>query len=368
MPKRKNKDIKVYKLKNGQKRYMFKIYLGLNSSGKKTETTRRGFKSYEDANAVYKELANTRADNYIKQKQVTFDQLYEMWLPFYSKDVKESTLWKTETLYKHHLKEHFGNKYVDQITTEDIAEYFLDLSSKFVRYKSVFFYLRRILEYAIDINLLDRNPARISLLPKKGKKGRDTSDNFYSSNEVKEFLATAKEYNERAYVYFLILATTGMRKSEAIALDWNDIEWDKGRIFVQRTTAYGEDNKYITQLPKGNKKRYVPLDDRLAVALKHYRKDLSPKLFHTARGDHYLRSNEADKWKKAIYEKNSDLKEITVHGLRHTFTTLLIHSGINVKDIQAILGHTDARMTLDVYAHSTAEGREQVKAEISKLF
>ena len=164
MPRRKNTAIKSYKLKSGKKKYMFKLYLGMKG-GKKVETTRRGFDSYEEANAVYKKMAAEDAQDFVKEKQITFDQLYNKWLSFYRKDVKPSTLWKTETLYKVHLKDQFGDQYIDQITTAEIADYFLELSTKFVNYKMPFWYMRRIFEYAIDINLLNRNPARASLLP-----------------------------------------------------------------------------------------------------------------------------------------------------------------------------------------------------------
>lgn len=368
MPKRKNTAIKSYKLKNGKRKYMFRIYLGMKGT-KKVETTRRGFDSYEEADTAYKKMAAEDAQDFIKEKQITFDELYKKWLPFYSRNVKESTLWKTETMYKVHLKDKFGSQYIDQITTAEIADYFLELSTEYVNYKVLFWYMRRIFEYAIDINLLNRNPARASLLPKKAtvEKRRDIAHNFYTADEIHQFLDAAKQYNERAYIYFSILASTGMRKCEGLGLEWQDIEFDKQRIYIQRTTAYGKDNKYITQLPKGNKKRYVPLDDRLAAQLKHYRSDLSDKLFHTA-DNNFLRPSKPDQWRRAIYKIDPDLKQITIHGLRHTFSTLLNQSGINPKDVASILGHTKVDLTLDVYTHSTKEGREQARLEINKLF
>ena len=144
MPRRKNTAIKPYKLKSGKKKYMFKLYLGMKGT-KKIETTRRGFSSYEEADAVYKKMAAQNAQDFIKEKQITFDELYQKWLPFYARDVKESTLWKTETMYKTHLKDAFGNQYIDQITTAEIADYFLKLSAKYVNYKVLFWYMRRIL-------------------------------------------------------------------------------------------------------------------------------------------------------------------------------------------------------------------------------
>ena len=142
MPKRKNTAIKSYKLKNGKRKYMFRIYLGMKGT-KKVETTRRGFDSYEEADAAYKKMAAEDAQDFIKEKQITFDELYKKWLPFYSRNVKESTLWKTETMYKVHLKDKFGSQYIDQITTAEIADYFLELSTEYVNYKVLFWYLKQ---------------------------------------------------------------------------------------------------------------------------------------------------------------------------------------------------------------------------------
>ena len=162
----------------------------------------------------------------------------------------------------------------------------------------------------LAVELINRNPARSSLLPKKSAvKGRDTSHNFYTLDELKSFLDTAKEISDQVYFYFLILATTGIRKSEAIALHWSDFNYENKTIQIQRTTAYKlkikgngeiETNDYGTQIPKGNETRVVPMSDLVYEVSLHCRKDLNPLVFHNTKGDYY-RSSKADKWKKQIY-------------------------------------------------------------------
>lgn len=372
MPKRRNTDIYSYKLKNGKKRYGFRIYIGSKGHGrnrKKVETRRSGFKTYAEAEIEYNNLNAKGVNNYIKPKQMTVDDLWHKWFPYYCESgVKESTIQKCTEIYRIHIKPEFGGYYLDELTTEAISDYFYELAEYYRKFKTVFNYFHRMLEYAVDIELITRNPARASLIPKKSKvKKRDLSENFYSIQELQEFFATAKKVDEQAYVYFLILGMTGIRKSEAIALNWKDIEYENKQIYVQRTTAYGRYNKYITQLPKNNKKRHVPMPDELATVLKHYRHDLSDKLFHTAK-DKYYRSMQATNWQKEIYKANPKLRKITIHGIRHTFATILNHqNGTNPKDVQVILGHSSLNMTMDVYTHSTKEGRENVREKIDKL-
>ena len=376
MPKRKNTAIKSYKLKSGERRYMFYIYLG-TKNGQKVQTCRRGFKSYEEADTKYKLLAATNPQDFVKQKQYTVDQLWQEWFKRYVLDVKPSTAQKTYDMYRLHIKPEFGDQYLDNLTTKDIADYFYQLAENYKKYRAVFNYLHKLLEYAVDIELLNRNPARPALLPKKSAvKGRDTSHNYYTIDELKDFLETAKKIDDRVYFYFLILATTGMRKSEALALHWSDFNFKDKTIMVQRTTAYklkiDKDgnilsNTYGIQTPKGNRSRTVPMSDLLYDVSLHSRKDLNPIIFHNHKGTYY-RSNQADKWKKEIYRENPQLKKITVHGLRHSFATIANENGWNMVDVKNVLGHRSLDLTLGTYTHTTKNGEEEIRNEINGLF
>lgn len=370
MPRRKkNTHIKEYKLKSGAVRYKFKAYLGMQGN-RKIELTRQGFKSFAEADAAYNKVMAEDAETYVRPQQIKLNEVYDDWFEIYKTDVKESTSAKCDEAWKNHIKPEFGDKYVDKITGKQISSYFIKLSKQIVKYKLIFYYLRRMLEYCVDLGYLESNPARSSLLPKKtSKKGRDTSRNFYETpEEVKEFLETAKQLNERTYIYFSILATTGLRKGEALALTWEDIDFDNRIIHVNKTLATGINNKYIIQKPKTKKSlRDVPLSNDLALALKKYRKDLSTKLFHTKDGD-YLRLSKPQQWLRQIYKLDPELKQITVHGFRHTFATLMIHEGMDPKDVQAILGHSKLDMTLNTYTHSTEIGRENIRSKVNELF
>ena len=141
-----------------------------------------------------------------------------------------------------------------------------------------FNYLHKVLEYGVDIHLINTNPARTTLLPKKSPvKGHDTSHNFYDLQELKQFLKCAKQIDERTYVFYLLLGSTGLRKSEALALNWSDINFKENQISVTKTLAFSLEGKYTIQDPKSeHSKRVVPLSSSLSGVLKHYRKTYLP--------------------------------------------------------------------------------------------
>lgn len=371
MPKRRNRDIKPYTLKDGTKKYRFKLYLGSKGHGKnrqKIELSRSGFKSYAEAEAVYKKLQAQSPDDYIKPKQYTLDEIWKKWLEVYKLDVRESTLNKTIECYSNHLKNQFGNEYIDQITTEEITDYFVELSKKMIKYKTVFGLLKRLLEYAIDLQLLEVNPARPHLLPKKSQvKHRDTKHNFYDAQQMKDFLAAAKEYDERAYVYFKLLATTGMRRGEALALTWKDIDYEHSVIRINKTLTLGLESKQILQKPKTGKDRFINLPEDTASDLKSYHKDLYTNLFHKKDGG-YLKLTKPDKWRRAIYKANPDLKQITIHGFRHSYSTIMNAAGANPKAIQAQLGHAHLDMTMNVYTHVTNQEMRELNDLTNTIF
>ena len=75
-----------------------------------------------------------------------------------------------------------------------------------------------------------------------------------------------------------------------------------------------------------------------------------------------------DKWKKQIYEKNPNLKKITVHGLRHSFATIANDNGWNMVDVKNVLGHKSLDLTLGTYTHTTKNGEEEIRKDINGLF
>lgn len=368
MPKR-NPAIKKY-TSRGQTKYKFQVYLGQDESGKSINTTRSGFKSYAQASAAYNKL---KAQGLAAKapKKATVEEVWLLWFDSYKGGVKESTASKTLTSYRVHIKPMFGDKRISSIKTPAVQLWANNLATKLVNYKVVVRLLGSLFEFAKRLDYCKDNPVKQILMPKAtSRPRRDVSQNYYDKEELQRFLEDAKDVGIRVYAFFLLLATTGMRKGEALALDWSDIDYKRREISITKTLAYGLGGKYGIQTPKTKAGvRNVPLTDKMEQVLKEYRSDLCPHLFHTTDGN-YLRLSKPAQWLQMVYKHDPDLRQIRIHGFRHTFASLLIAADPSIKptDVQALLGHESIDITMEIYTHATQESRKNVENVLNKFF
>lgn len=167
-------------------------------------------------------------------------KLYKLWFESYKDQVKESTANKIAIMYRVHLKTIFGDKYMDKIQVKDIQKFANKKAKEIVKYKDVVRQLGTLYEYAIRFGYVKENPVKRIIMPKKtSRPRRDIRKNVYTRQELEDFLAAAQKYSLRAYTFFKILSSTGLRKSEALALTWNDINLDKSTLEVNKTLSVG---------------------------------------------------------------------------------------------------------------------------------
>lgn len=374
MPRRTIKAITEYKLKSGKKKYMFKAYLGLDETGKRVSVTRQGFDSYSEALTVYNKMRSKGTDNYTKPKQTTINEVWDLWFDNHKKQVKESSANKTYQLYKNHIKPYFGDLYIDKIKVAAIQKWINAKSTEIIRYHDVSNILNNLFKYGQVLGYNSSNPMDRIIVPKvSADKHKNTKNNYYDSKEqLDEFLSAAKKQNIRKYTFFKLLSSTGMRRGEALALQWSDIDFDNNIIHITKTVADGLNNKQLVQAPKTkNSVRDIPLSNSLYEALIEYRKAnkiVYPLVFCKKDGSHLDLSAPAN-WLSYIYKANPKLKRITIHGFRHTFATLMLQPGTGntPKDVQLLLGHENIKMTLDIYTHESEKGKNNVIKSINKL-
>lgn len=367
MPKR-NPSIKKY-TSRGKTKYKFQVYLGQDENGKSVNTTRSGFESYAQASAAFNRL-KAQGLKAKAPKKATTEEVWSLWFNSYKGGVKESTASKTLSSYKIHIKPAFGDKKISSIKTAAVQLWANQLAGQLVNYKVVVRLLGTLFEFAKRLDYCKDNPVKQIMMPKStSRPRRDTSQNYYGKEELQRFLKDAKKVGPRIYTFFLLLAMTGMRKGEALALDWSDIDYECKEISITKTLACGLDGKYIVQTPKTKAGvRTVPLTGQMAKVLKDYRSDLCPHLFHTLEGD-YLKLSKPEQWLRAVYKHDPDLRQIRIHGFRHTFASLLITADPSIKptDVQALLGHESIDITMEIYMHATQEGRRNVERVLNQL-
>lgn len=287
------------------------------------------------------------------RQKVLFCDLLDSWFE-YKKSHNQIGI-QTARAYTSHLKaikEYFKGKTVNQVTWQSVQAFldnYLDKSRSSARHKKII--IAQALQWAVSDGVIAVNPAKDSriIIQQKARK----------RNEVpfQAYLGMIDKINLIAYMrdraLFALIAFTGMRRGEALALRWQDIDWVGGVINIKRTIVY-DGNKPVVKDPKTDAGiRAYPIIPQLKDVLAPMRKDigfivsvdgLSP-LGETG----YCRA-----WERICKQVN--LEGYTAHQFRHTVVSILASSpNISPKTTQTMAGHSDFSTTMDVYAKTEVE-------------
>ena len=367
--------IKKYTTKNGETRYLFQTYLGIDPvSGKERRTTRRGFKTMKEAKQAERNLLLDVEENGLPSNQSdgfqdpTFKEIAQLWLENYKTTVKPSTFENVKSKVEKMTEEHFKEFKLKKITVAYCQRVVIELSKNYVLYNHYLSVINRIFKYAVLMDILDSNPFDKVIKPKSRQTQR--KGNFLTKEELKELLKLAQTAT-LSYFFPLVhlMSYTGLRQGEALALKWSDIDFENKKITVDKTATRIKE-KQTLQTPKTkNSKRVISIDPTTLLILKSWKKDQIKIYFkngkHFEGDENFIFTNQRAEWvhihnfiryfKRFIADHK--LKQITPHGLRHTHASLLFSAGVEPKSISDRLGHSTVQITLDLYTHITEEQR-----------
>lgn len=378
-----------YTKKNGETLWKFQTYLGIDQiTGKQKRTTRRNFKTKKEAMLASSRLAieiNERGFNGPKQVSSTFEEVYDLWLKQYELTVKESTFHKTVRIFENHIIPELGDMNIQHIKVMHCQKAVNKWFKTVKNFKLLNNYTIKIFDYAISLSFATDNPAKKVTLPVRKSEIIDDDeaiDNFYDKDELVRFFSVMEHESIRTcsskwYTLFRLLAYSGARKGEVLALCWQDIDFEEQTLRINKTLTRGKKNKLIIQTPKTIKsKRKISLDDTTIEMMKKWRKEqleINFKLgFNATQNSQLVFANSKNEWiapskvgqKYDCIVKRYKLKRITIHGFRHTHCSLLFEAGATVLMVQERLGHSDIQTTMNVYAHVS----EKTKDSTAKLF
>ena len=367
--------IKKYTTKNGETRYLFQTYLGIDPlTGKERRTTRRGFKTMKEAKQAERNLLLDVEENGLPSNQSdgfqnpTFEELASLWLENYKTTVKPSTFENVKSKIEKMTEEHFKEMKLKQVTVTYCQKIAIELSKTYVLYGHYLSVINRIFKYAVLMDILNSNPFDKIIKPKSKQTKR--KGNFLTKEELKEFLKLA---SNATLPYFFplvhLMAYTGLREGEALALKWSDIDFEGMKVSVNKTAVRIEGKEHLQTPKTKNSKRVISIDSNTLSILKEWRKDQIKTYFkngkHFEGEENFIFTNKWGDWVRINnfiryfkrFIADNGLKEITPHGLRHTHASLLFSAGVEPKNISDRLGHSTVQITLDLYTHITEEQR-----------
>ncbi|ADZ83130.1 tyrosine-type recombinase/integrase [Cellulosilyticum lentocellum] len=327
----------------------------------------------------------------VKKRITLSDLMYDHLFTNTKASVSLGTFERYMSLYNTHIKDSaLGKRDIQKILQRDVQQFFnskTELSSKSL--SMLKYLLNQSFDHGIANQFIRINPMKKITLPKSTYVEKEIE--VLTHEEQKAFMGVV---NESFYkMLFTVALHTGMRVGEIMALKWHNVDLIDHMIHVKESSRLvkeydsegnGED-KVITKSPKTKAGiRDIPIHPSLSEELTAYKAEHNGQdddyVFKNSKGNQ-IKYDSIAKAHKLLCEKakirpyteigsNGEsiikYKGITFHGIRHSFATRLIEQGVDVKTVSQLLGHTDVKITLNRYVHSTDDTKKDAIHKLQK--
>ena len=378
MPKRRaNGEGNIRKRKDG--RWEGRYTVGRDpETGKSTIKNVLGKTQAEVKEKLKKAIEENVGIDYGKAKTYTVGSWLEVWMENYAKiKLRPSTYKTSQGFLKNHIKPQIGSIPLADLTSLGLQRFYkhlLDggrvdrieakkkpkgLAPKTVR--NIHQMIGSAYNLAIEQKLVTRNPAQGCALPKVEHKEMKT----LTADQLSAFFREARDSGVFALYY--IDLTTGLRRGELLGLKWSDIDLEKGDLRVQR--QIGRIDGKIIEMPLKTKNAYrtLPLSaDAINVLMQQRRKTGNSEwVFLSPTGGPMSPDSVLHMLHRIL--KRAGLPKVRFHDLRHTFATLALQNGVDIKTVSGMLGHFSAGFTLDTYAHVTTSAKREAAKTMGNI-
>ena len=325
-----------------------------------------------------KAIEKSKRVDIVRAGKYTLGQWMEIWFENYARlKVRPSSHATYRGYLDNHILPNIGNIPLNRLTTLDIQKFYKKLlecgrvvraeskgqpkglSAKTVR--NLHQTLSSALDLAVQQRLIPSNPAAGCALPRAERQEIRT----LTTDQLNAFFREAKASGVLE-LYYLDLAT-GLRRGELLGLRWEDIDWQHRELHIRRQLA--RVGGKVTEAPLKTKNAYhtLPLgEDTIGILAQQKEKvGTSPWVFPGPAGGPLSPDSVLHMLHRVL--ERAGLPRLRFHDLRHTFATLALQNGIDVKTVSGMLGHYSAGFTLDTYAHVTTPAQRQAAALMRDL-
>lgn len=367
------------------KTYTFVIDAGNDDLGRRRRISRGGFTTEREARAEARKLL-VKVDedgSYVAPSKQTVKVFMERWIASLETTVHPNTRRFYANLIRSNVIPHIGDVQLRRLTVPHLNQLYAKLRESGRRdgkglapatVVKVHTTIGTALAAAVAWGELPRNVASLASPPRDAGAAKMRT---WTGPQVRIFLDSVK--GDRLEALYVLLATTGLRRGEALGLRWCDIDLEKARLAVVQTVI-SVDYKIQFSGPKTKAgRRSVALDKTTLAALREHRRrqleersalgiawpGLEDLVFSGLEGEPLQPGGFSDRF--ARLAKKAGLPAIRVHDLRHTHATLSLQEGISPKVVQERLGHSTVAMTLDVYSHVVPSMEEEAAERVAAL-
>ena len=311
--------------------------------GKRRKSTKRGFATKREAEEWLRNFLITQKADF----DMKFEDFWKMNCADMETRLREHTMRTKKYIVELKILPYFGNKRVNDITAADIRQWqneLIKMGYSPTYLKTINNQLSAIFNYAVRYYDLKSNPCA-----KAGSMGKSKAEkmDFWTVEEFRKFIDSVM--NKRlSYMAFMTLYWTGMRLGELLALNPKDVDLEKRTISITKSYQRLGKKDVITPPKTPKSKRVITIPEFLAADIKDYMDSLydlqeDDRLFPITK--YYLEHE----MQRGI--KESGVKRIRVHDLRHSHASMLIELGFSPLEIANRLGHEKVETTLNTYAH-----------------
>ena len=290
----------------------------------------REWRQTRKADALRGEIRKTKKTRAV----LPFEKYADEYIENCSKLDKRESTYKRERGTMRLLKRHFGRRLLGEFVRRDVEQYMSMRRGEGVKPNTVnreLMLIKHMFRKAVDWDYVETNPAAGVKL----QRVELPEFNILSEEEIDCFIEQATPHLKGV---FILALNTGLRKGELFRLEWRDVDFERGLLAVRRTKNY--------------ETRYVPMNAMVREALRQQPKmivggERCPLVFANAEGKSY---SNIDKGFAASKRRAGITKHFRIHDMRHTFASLLVMRGVDLRTVAKLLGHKDIKQTMR-YAH-----------------
>ena len=318
---------------------------------------------------LQKALVEAGQVDFTKSGQYTVGTWMDTWFENVAKiKVRPSSHQTYKGYIDNHIKPNIGKIPLEKLTTMDLQKFYRKLltkgrverieskeqpkglSAKTVRN------INQVISSAMDLAVAQKiiltNPTNACELPKVEHQEMQT----IPAEQLQAFLDEARATG--VYEMYYIELATGLRRGELLGLKWTDIDWKNGIIKVRRQIARVDGQIVEAPLKTKNSYRAVTISQQAIEVLREQKRKTNDQYVFPSPNVGPISPDSVNNMLKRVLER-AGIPKVRFHDLRHTFATIALQNGVDIKTVSGMLGHFSAGFTLDTYAHVTTSAQKE---------